>query len=188
MKRAKTNSGQALARTDPQDFPWSPEPHQWAPPTNAVISCDGDTSGWGFTAFLPSAAGLVDFYGPTIVDPSDPLYISAEGHSNNVAELSALFYALCWLREKCYFGNVTIEFDYNYAGLSVQRKLRIRTNLGILLKARSILDDLPFRTKASWRKVAAHEGHYLNERADRLAKLGAAGQFADQLAVARWSS
>ena len=82
---------------------------------------------------------------------------------------------------------MTIEFDSNYAGLSVQRKLRIRTNLGILLRARSAFDDLPPHTKVLWTKVDAHRGHYLNERADRLAKLGATGQCADLQAIARWS-
>jgi ribonuclease HI len=52
-----------------------------------------------------SSAGLVrlkpiaELFGPVVTDESDPLFMGADGHSNNTGELQAIAEALLWLKD-----------------------------------------------------------------------------------------
>ena len=72
-----------------------------------VVSCDGSAtlngdepkSGWGFTASLPFYDRLLDFCGPTILTSGDEAFVGATRHSNNVGEITALYFALNFISE-----------------------------------------------------------------------------------------
>ena len=68
---------------------------------------------------------------------------------------------------------VVLEYDSDYAANCIQRLSRPRTNLAVIIKGRVILDTLVGRIK--WVKVESHTHQLLNDRADSLAKCGAAG-------------
>ena len=53
-----------------------------------------------------SSAGLLvrlkpiaELLGPVVTDESDPLFMGADGHSNNTGELQAIAEALLWLKD-----------------------------------------------------------------------------------------
>ena len=87
-------------------LPQQPGPGEFQAHETLVLSCDGsarvgpdtEASGWGFTVASSSWTSLRDFCGPTVLDPNDPGYIGAARHCNYVGELSALYFALCWVR------------------------------------------------------------------------------------------
>ncbi len=70
-------------------------------------------AGWGFCVFEmapspgDSSAGLVrlkpiaaaELLGPVVTDESDPLFMGADGHSNNAGELQAIAEALLGLKD-----------------------------------------------------------------------------------------
>ncbi len=70
---------------------------------------DQKPAGWGFCVFEmapgDSSAGLgrlkpiVELFGPVVTDESDPLFMGADGHSNNTGELQAVAEALLWLKD-----------------------------------------------------------------------------------------
>ena len=156
-----------------------------------VISCDGSfsrqdcESGWGFTVAGLQICNLLDFCGPSIIDNASHLFIGAAVHSNNVGELLAIIYGLMWFSERCPCDKCILEYDSEYAALSAQRLWRGRENLRLILHARSAYDRVAGRV--TWRKVEAHAGHFLNERADLLAKLGANGTYSGLADIQRWT-
>ncbi len=72
---------------------------------------DQKPAGWGFCVFEmapgDSSAGpglgrlkpIVELFGPVVTDESDPLFMGADGHSNNTGELQAVAEALLWLKD-----------------------------------------------------------------------------------------
>ena len=70
---------------------------------------DQKPAGWGFFVFEmapgDSLAGLgrlkpiAELFGPVVTDESDPLFMGADGHSNNTGELQAIAGALLWLKD-----------------------------------------------------------------------------------------
>ena len=78
-----------------------------------------------------------------------------------------------------------VEYDSVYAAQVVQRLSQARLNLALVLRARSAFDSAGILV--DWQKVAAHRGHFLNERADTLAKLGAGGISVGAAAWSRWA-
>jgi hypothetical protein len=43
---------------------------------------------------------MVVLFGPVVTDESDPLFMGADGHSNNTGELQAVAEALLWLKDR----------------------------------------------------------------------------------------
>ncbi len=41
----------------------------------------------------------MELFGPVVTDESDPLFMGADGHSNNTGELQAVAEALLWLKD-----------------------------------------------------------------------------------------
>ena len=175
----------------------SSRPHAIFENTLSVLSCDGsattgpniDVSGWGFTVASSSSAALRDYCGPTVLDPNAPGYIGADHHSNNIGELSALYFALSWVRDHVASSPssppIIIEYDSEYAAGVAQRHARGRTNLRLVLRVRHIFDLVA--RYVVFRKVESHTGQYLNERADHLAECGANGILCGPADVHRWA-
>ena len=152
-----------------------------------VLSLPAD-QGWGFTVSLPSESVLRDFSGPVDLAPGSQFFVGATHHSNNAAELSSLIFALHWVLERS-LPSAVIEFDSTFASDAVRRLSRPRTNLVLVLRARTVVDACAAAgINLFWHKVAAHRGFYLNERADQLANCGAAGMIVDADAIRRWAS
>ncbi len=81
-----------------------------------MVSCDGSfdgaRSGWGFTVAKLFDVDLKDYCGPTVLDTSDRNYIGALQHSNHVGELSALHFALKWIRDNtAHDEQVILEYE-----------------------------------------------------------------------------
>ena len=155
------------------------------------LSCDGSAgdgrSGWGFTVAQPGAAELQDFCGPTILDTCHPSFVGASRHTHNVGELTAMLFALSWIAQHTGPGDVVIlEYDSDFAAGAIQRRLRVKTNLALVLRARAVFDTVT--AQIQWRKVESHTGLLLNERADRLADCGAFGIVLGGADVSRWTS
>ncbi|CAK0864590.1 unnamed protein product, partial [Prorocentrum cordatum] len=149
-----------------------------------------EASGWGLTVAAPGGHALLDYCGPTVTNVSDPCYIGATQHSNNVGELSALFFGLSWLRGHLSTAarqpaKAIIEYDSEYAAGVIQRRTRARQNLTLVLRARHIYDQIS--SSIEWRKVESHTGQFLNERADHLANCGASGMYCGLPDATRWA-
>ena len=203
LKRIKPGSGPQSLRRAHRDssLPDQPAPPAFQRPAGIVASCDGsfksvddvEASGWGFTVSLPGTAPLLDFCGPTVLAESDPCYIGARRHSNNVGELSAMFYALSFIRDHIRTSwsssssvSYCIEYDSEYAANIARRLSRARQNIRLALHVRRLVDELG--QCLEWRKVESHTGLFLNDRADELAECGASGLFSGLPDVRRWAS
>ena len=197
MKRPRPRAGALSLREDvhhhgPSCLPPCPAREHFAPGDQLVISCDGSyldrtqQSGWGFTVCGAALPGLCDFCGACELDPTAAGYVGATFHSNNVAELIAMIFALHWACD--YGGDTTapiiLEYDSEYAAQAVQRIIRTRVNLALVLRGRAVYDLVADRIV--WRKVQSHTGLFLNERADQLAKCGAGGIVSGRDSVLRW--
>jgi ribonuclease HI len=88
---------------------------------------DQKPAGWGFCVFEmapgDSSAGLVrlkpiaELFGPVVTDESDPLFMGADGHSNNTGELQAIAEALLWTQSETLLSESPVLFclDSEYA-------------------------------------------------------------------------
>jgi len=149
----------------------------WSSESLTVVSVDGSfsdgTAGWGFTVARLGAAHAIDFCAPVFTAPGD-LFIGAYKPSSNVAELSALFFALRWIAFYCTFDDhIVLEYDSEYAAGVTRKLTRPHDNLRLALSCRTAFDLVD--AQLSWRKALAHTGLVFNERADTLAKCGATG-------------
>ena len=131
---------------------------------------DDRCSGWGFTVARADAPYLADFCGPISVSPLHPHYVGASRHSNNVAEVAAILFACRYIVSAGISGDVSIEYDSDYAAGVVRRRTRPSTHFTLVINARAALDFAATRARITWIKVESHTGHFLNERADQLAK------------------
>ena len=158
-------------------LPAQPTVVEFTPTEPMVLSCDGsassDSSGWGFTVAGSAIPQVYDFCGPTALDHTAGDFICAIMHTNTVGELSALFFALSWIRSSHYPGPLVVEYDSEYAAGGIRRLLWTRSNLTLVINARAIYDQVA--SKVIRRKVKAHIGLFLNKRAGRLANCGANG-------------
>jgi ribonuclease HI len=164
--------------------------------TDIVISCDGSSkgegiSGWGFT--VAHASVVADFCGPSVLDPGHAAFVGVCRHSNNVGEVAAILFGLCWAAEfisQCtargdLVPNIVLEYDSQYAADVIRRITRPRTNLTVIINARGVYDQVA--EFISWRQVASHTGQFLSERADLLANCGANGIFSGRDDIIRWA-
>ena len=183
-------------------LPLQPTASEFRLPAETILSCDGsftnggdeaaECSGWGFTVASPSLTELKDYCGTTILDPHDPGFIGARRHTNNVGELSAMFFALSWAQEYISSSSsssspsaIVIEYDSEYAAGVARRRIRGRANCRLVLRLRHIYDQVAGHV--IFRKVESHTGVFLNERADQLAGCGASGIVCGLADTHRWA-
>jgi len=185
LKRKKP--GGVVAQSAPPTDVVFPSPSPWrlvSQREDILVAIDGSSfvhdeesfSGWGFTVSWCRFPNLLDFCGPTQLDPQGLGHIGAGLHSNNVAELSAVYYALRFVCLNCANANVIVYYDSEYAAAVTRRIWRAHANFALVLRARAALDAVA-STSITWTKVASHTGDMLNDRADLLAKCGANGIF-----------
>ena len=62
-------------------------------------------------------------------------------HPNNVRELCALLFALHWIHDRVALGSFVFAFDSMYFSDAIRCRSRFRTNLSMVLRARSVLDS-----------------------------------------------
>lgn len=157
-----------------------------------TISSDGsfdslkDISGWGFTIARASDRSIADVCGPVILELSHPNFLGATKHSNNTAELSGLALAMRWVSDSRLSEVINLEYDSVYAANAIQGLCRITCNAALVVRARTEFRKVAHLIR--WRKVAAHSGLFLNERADLLAKCGALGIVCEPSSSAGMSS
>ena len=87
-------------------------------------------------------------------------------------ELSAFFFALRWIAYYLTDEEVLLEYDSEYAAGITRKSLPPHDNVRLALGCRAL--DMA-TASITWRKAISHTGLHLNDRADILAKCGAAG-------------
>ena len=163
------------------------------PSQTLTIATDGSgrrdgRAGYGVTArwlapdedpSLPPLADaeptLIEHYGPVDTDPASPMWIGASRATNNTGELTAVYVALQTARAHCTAGDTARILPDSMMALCTttgawkpcKHKALIARNVKELAALRSRGIDILFE------HVRAHRGHSMNERADKLADLGA---------------
>jgi ribonuclease HI len=156
----------------------------------------------------PKTASVVaELYGPVIVcgasgDSSKPLDdcgLGAIVGSNNTGELSAIGEALLYVRDHVTPTpkRLVLMFDSEYAARSVTGEYDGPKNKSLIVKIRQVLqstiqklagdggEELSSSDRVSFVHVRAHNNNFFNDRADYLAKRGAAG---DVCSIGRYFS
>ena len=113
--------------------------------------------------------------GPVDTDPASPMWIGASRATNNTGELTAVYVALQTARAHCTAGDTARILPDSMMALCTttgawkpcKHKALIARNVKELAALRSRGIDILFE------HVRAHRGHSMNERADKLADLGA---------------
>ena len=148
---------------------------------------DQKPAGWGFCVFEmapgDSSAGLgrlkpiVELFGPVVTDESDPLFMGADGHSNNTGELQAVAEALLWLKDtERSLSPVLFCLDSEYAANAIQGTSQVHKNAVLIEKGKQLyLEEARRRAGGfSFTHVPSHCKILGNERADELAARGKA--------------
>jgi ribonuclease HI len=163
----------------PTSFPTATSPIGVANSEFSIIGCDGscrsvdglEQAGWGFTVATPFAEYQIDLAGPVVVDATAPSYIGAAKASNNTAELSALYWALTFVRNSD-LKRVEVRYDSTYAYNMTVGRWTPRSNIRLVLACRQALRRIPADFVVTFLHVYGHTGDAHNERADHCAKLG----------------
>ena len=131
-------------------------------------------AGWGMAVQRPCGS-LTYRCGRVVTDPDSPLSFGADKETNNTAEITALCELFQWLiRMRNLLGKkITAIYDSTYAAMVVRKFWRPRTNIGLILTARRLLDTVNASYDLEWKKCSSHRGHFRNEIADQAATLGA---------------
>ena len=155
---------------------WPLPREAWQAETLPVASADGSfirgAAGWGVVLVDPDTGVVVQQCGPVVLT-SGPLFIGAVVASNNTGELTAMYMALKLIHDTWGVdARVVLEYDSEYAAGVARGLLRPRCNLALAMHVKRAAQRVAGIT---WRKARAHTGLALNDRADRLARCGAAG-------------
>jgi ribonuclease HI len=130
-----------------------------------------------------SSAGLgrlkpiVELFGPVVTDESDPLFMGADGHSNNTGELQAVAEALLWLKDtERSLSPVLFCLDSEYAANAIQGTSQVHKSAVLIEKGTQLyLEEARRRAGGfSFTHVPSHCKILGNERADELAGRGKA--------------
>ena len=138
-------------------------------------------AGWGMVVILlggpESNEKPLDFYGPVLYCKEDFLSPGATCGTNNTGELSAVGMALKWLDEMDNSGRpCRILYDSKYAAYIAQGIWNAKENQELARNVQQCRKKATASRKVEFEHVKGHAGHPNNERADRNANLGAAGQ------------
>ena len=152
--------------------------------TDGSGASDGK-AGWGSSArrlqpgdedsAANSGPALTEECGPVITSPSQPEFLGATRGTNNTGELSAVYHALTAASDLVKPGEeVLILADSRLAINTTLGVWAPRTNKAIVAANRRALAKLKARgIVVRFRHVRAHAGHFMNGRADSLARQGA---------------
>jgi ribonuclease HI len=156
-------------------------------------------SGWGFVIIngccdvpIVGQKILFESFGAVVTDSSDPLFLGATLHSNNIGELSALGNLFAFLlpklesilKDAVHNVDLVIRTDSQICENLIKSKINNSKNNKIVVKKiRELYSNLVslgikgFQgkvAKVSWQHVKGHSGNKWNDYVDVLAKQGAA--------------
>lgn len=148
-------------------------------PGNVGSASKQGAAGWGIVVLKPAGAEPLDFYGPVLYNRADPLFLGATCGTNNTGELTAVAMALKWVEEMEPTGIVPcrVLYDSKYAANIAQGLWRASGNVELAENSQACLKDATAKGRqVSFEHVKGHSGDTYNDRADRNANRGAAGQ------------
>jgi ribonuclease HI len=143
------------------------------------VAKDNPPAGWAYVVVqkTPECESKVTFehFGPVIIDEDSEEFIGADKFSNNTAELTAIYFALCYIKQ--HFRDpretITIRYDSVYAAKSVMGIFNGPKNRELISNCRKKLKECNGLAKIKFEHVKAHSGHKYNDIVDNLAKEGA---------------
>lgn len=146
-------------------------------PRNAGAASGCVLAGWGLVVEAANDVPSEDFYGPVILDLDHPHFLGATRGTNNTAELSAMGMALVWLlRNKESRRPARILFDSLYAANVALGIYRPKANPALAARVQDLLALVRGSRAVAFEHVTAHAKNAGNNRADRNAARGAAGE------------
>lgn len=139
-----------------------------------VIYTDGSRksdggAGWGYVV-TKNEDVIKESFGPVVVEKDSKNYIGAQVLTNNTAELSAIYHALCYVKKNT-VDEVWIKYDSEYAAKSTLGEFNGAKNAALIKSCRDALHDVQERVR--FEHVKGHSGDRFNDHADRLASRGA---------------
>lgn len=140
------------------------------------VSLPTTPAGWGYLVIEGEVGAahnggttIEENYGQVVTDSSSPLHRGAEVGSNNTAELSAIYWALDWIRSSD-ATEVDLYSDSKYALGVVFGSWKASKNVELVSKCRQLAVLLEANSvKVNAQHIKAHTGFRWNERADALA-------------------
>ena len=116
-------------------------------------------------------------YGRMVTSPAQPEFIGANVHTNNTAELTAVHHALRRIPD-IVLPDETV-FILSDSALAINTTIgawAARKHKALVRRNREAHASLKRAgIRVHFMHIRAHRGHYMNERADRLARQGAQG-------------
>jgi len=143
-------------------------------PNNVGSAAKQGAAGWGFVVLRDQEE--LDFYGPVVFDRGNPLFLGCDCGTNNTGELSAIGMALRWLveadlsRVPC-----TIFYDSKYAANIAQGVWKAEKNTDLARTVQGFFRTAKTARRIDFEHVKGHSGNKWNDRADKNADRGAAG-------------
>ena len=118
---------------------------------------------------------LIEHYGPVVTDATSHMWIGASAATNNTGELTAIYVALQTARAHAEPGDtVRVLPDSMIALCTTTGAWKPKKNKALAGRNAKLLSALKARgITVHFTHVRAHRQHHMNERADRLADLGA---------------
>jgi ribonuclease HI len=144
-------------------------------PSNVGAASKQGAAGWGIVVL--HAEEELDFHGPVVFDKDDTLFLGSTCGTNNTGELSAIGMALRWLIEvdrsntRC-----TILYDSKYAANIAQGIYKAEKNQDLARIVQGFFKTVKAARPIVFQHVKGHSGDRWNDRADRNADRGAAGE------------
>ena len=123
----------------------------------------------------PRQPTLIEHYGPVVTDATSHMWIGASAATNNTGELTAIYVALQTARAHAEPGDtVRVLPDSMIALCTTTGAWKPKKNKALAGRNAKLLSALKARgITVHFTHVRAHRQHHMNERADRLADLGA---------------
>ena len=130
---------------------------------------------WYSSPSLRRQPTLIEHYGPVDTDPASHMWIGATAATNNTGELTGIYAALQTAQAHAEPGDaVRILPDSMIALCTTTGAWKPKKNKALAGRNAKLLAALKTRGIAvHFTHVRAHRQHHMNERADRLADLGA---------------
>ena len=150
---------------------------------------DGETlAGWSVISRSPHGRFDVMF-GPVVTTEAHLAFTGARAHSNNTAEMTAMFEALsilgphgpvAWDEQSC------IYYDSQHAACVCLGTIQARTHVQLALACQRSMIFVQRKLRLTTQHVYGHSGNLGNECADHAAALGTFGLTSSHIVATRW--
>ena len=128
-------------------------------------------------------------FGPVITNEAHPAFSGARIHSNNTAEMTAMFEALSFLGPRgpvAHEERSRIFCDSMHAAGICLGTIQARTHVQLALACQQSMIRAQHRLRLTMQHVFGHGGNLGNECGDHAAALGTFGLISSENVVARW--